>query len=181
MTISQILALIAPALLLAGAAYWCGRMDGYWNRAAEERARLDRYRRAVDDLDRWCGHEFPHARLIATHLHAVGEGHGLNAGTPAGDEPCTISGLRDQLRRLQSESGTSGVPADPMDWPLPCDVRVGHGVMRKGVRLGTLVARMKVLYEMATGANADEVAARTLEQRQALFDASGLAGASTQR
>lgn len=134
---------------------------------AEHRCRLDRYRRAVDDLDRWCGHEFPHARLIAAHLHAVGEGHGLNAGTPAGDEPCTISGLRDQLRR-KSESGASGAPSDPMDWPLPCDVRVGHGVMRKGVRLGTLVARMKVLYEMATGANADEVAGLTLEQRQAL-------------
>lgn len=178
---NEIIALCVFSLMAVVAAYWCGRADGYWRRAAQERARLDRYRCAVDDLDRWCGHEFPHARLIAAHLHAVGEGHWLNAGTPAGDEPCTVSGLREQLRQLQSESGASGVPSDPMDWPLPCDVRVGHGVMRKGVRLGTLVARMKVLYEMATGANADEVAARTLEQRQALFDASGLADASTQR
>ena len=61
-------------------------------------------------------------------------------------------------------------PADPMDWPLPCDVTVGHGTMRKGVRLGTLVQRMKVLYEMATGENADAVANRTPEERQVLFD-----------
>lgn len=60
--------------------------------------------------------------------------------------------------------------ADPMDWPLPCDVTVGHGTMRKGVKLRTLVARMKVLYEMATGNNADEVASRTPEQNAALAD-----------
>ena len=62
-------------------------------------------------------------------------------------------------------------PADPMDWPLPCDVTVGHGTMCKGVSLRTLVARMKVLYEMATGNNADEVANRTPETRAALADA----------
>lgn len=62
-------------------------------------------------------------------------------------------------------------PADPMDWPLPCDVTVGHGTMRKGVALRTLVLRMKGLYEMATGQNADEVAARTPEQRAELLSA----------
>lgn len=66
-------------------------------------------------------------------------------------------------------------PADPMDMPLPCDVKVGHGTMRKGVPLRTLVARMKVLYEMATGENADKVAGRTLQQRQELFQSSTLA------
>lgn len=66
--------------------------------AAEERVR--RYRQAVDDLDKWCGHEFPQARLIAAHLTAIGEGRGLNAGTPHGDEPCTVNSLREQLRRL---------------------------------------------------------------------------------
>jgi hypothetical protein len=60
------------------------------------------------------------------------------------------------------------VPTDPMDWPLPCDVHVGHGTMRKGVALRTLVTRMKVLYEMATGNDADVVANRTPEERQAL-------------
>ena len=65
-------------------------------------------------------------------------------------------------------------PGDPMDWPLPCDVTVGHGTMRKGVKLSTLVRRMKVLYKMATGLDADEVANRSPEERQAIFDASPL-------
>ena len=91
------------ALLVAAGAYWCGRADGYWRRAAEERRRLERYRQAVVALDQWCGHEFPQARLIAAHVQAVGEGRSLNAGTPAGDEPCTVSGLRDQLRRIGAQ------------------------------------------------------------------------------
>lgn len=45
-------------------------------------------------------------------------------------------------------------PADEMDWPLPCAVRVGHVTMAKGVRLRTLVARMQVLYDMCHGAAA---------------------------
>lgn len=68
---------------------------------------------------------------------------------------------------------------DPMDTPLPCDVKVGHGTIRKGVKLRTLVARMKVLYEMATGEKADAVAALTdaqREERLALFRADLAAG-----
>lgn len=61
-------------------------------------------------------------------------------------------------------------PMDPMDWPLPCDVTVGHGTMRKGVPLRALVLRMKTLYEMATGNDADMIANRTPEERQALAD-----------
>jgi hypothetical protein len=63
-------------------------------------------------------------------------------------------------------------PTDPLDMPLPCDVTVGHGTMRKGVALRTLVLRMKALYELATGNNADEVAGRTIEQRRELFEKS---------
>jgi hypothetical protein len=37
----------------------------------------------------------------------------------------------------------------PMDTPLPCDVKVGHVTIRKGVALRTLVMRMQVLYDMA--------------------------------
>jgi hypothetical protein len=79
-----------------------------------------------------------------------------------------------QVLALLAAAATSAAPAtvagtsDPMGWPLPCDVTVGHGTMRKGVSLRTLVARMKVLYEMATGNNADEVAARTPEQLTAM-------------
>lgn len=66
--------------------------------------RANRYQHAVDSVDMWCGHEFPQARLIAAHLMAEGEGLGMNAGTPMGDEPCTISGLREQLRRVAAEA-----------------------------------------------------------------------------
>ena len=38
---------------------------------------------------------------------------------------------------------------EPLDTPLPCDVKVGHVTIRKGVALSVLVARMQVLYDMA--------------------------------
>lgn len=64
----------------------------------------------------------------------------------------------DTLRRLISEQEQSSIPKDPMDTPLPCDVTVGHVIIRKGVALRTLVARMQVLYDMAQTAQgkADE-------------------------
>ena len=74
----------------------------------------------------------------------------------------------------QPDAAPVAQPGDPMDWPLPCDITVGHGTMRKGVKLSTLVRRMKVLYKMATGLDADEVANRSPEERQAIFDASPL-------
>lgn len=63
------------------------------------------------------------------------------------------------------EAPAVALPAEPMDWPLPCDVRVGHGIMRKGVPLRTLVTRMKVLYEMATGRDCDQVENQRAEQK----------------
>lgn len=59
------------------------------------------------------------------------------------------------------ENAEAHAIADPMDWPLPCDVTVGHGTMQKGVKLRTLVTRMEALYGMATGQDASEVANRT--------------------
>ena len=38
---------------------------------------------------------------------------------------------------------------EPLATPLPCDVKVGHVTIRKGVALSVLVARMQVLYDMA--------------------------------
>lgn len=64
--------------------------------------RCNRYIYAVDDLDRWCGHTSPHAKLIASHLRAHGEGHAYNAGTLAGNEVCSVNGLREQLKRLDA-------------------------------------------------------------------------------
>lgn len=85
--------------ILCGAVMWRGdRMESKTNNS-----RLDRLTRAICDLDLWCGHASPHARLIAGHLWAIASGEGLNAGTPCGSEPCTISGLREQLRRIDAE------------------------------------------------------------------------------
>ena len=84
-------------------AYWLGLYVGRIRHLAFVDRHLMRatdYRRAVDDLDRWCGHISPHARLIARHLKAIGEGTGYNAGTPVADEACHVSGLREQLKRL---------------------------------------------------------------------------------
>lgn len=44
-------------------------------------------------------------------------------------------------------------PTDPLDWPLPCDVTVGHATIHKGVTLRSLVAHMKTLYEIAARRN----------------------------
>lgn len=85
--------------MLIEMAYYIGKRQGHLD-CAPEIERSDRYRDAVYDLNKWCGHESPHARLISEHILAVGEGLAMNAGTPCGDEPCTISGLREQLRRL---------------------------------------------------------------------------------
>ena len=84
-------------------AYWLGLYVGRLRHLALVDRHLMRatdYRRGVDDLDRWCGHTSPHARLIARHLKAIGEGTGYNAGTPLADEACHVSGLREQLRRM---------------------------------------------------------------------------------
>ena len=83
--------------------YDLGKQQGCRN-CAPDIERADRYRNAVDLLDKWCGHESPQARLIAGHLLAVGEGMPMNAGTPCGDEPCSIPGLREQLRRMTPNS-----------------------------------------------------------------------------
>jgi hypothetical protein len=84
-----------------------GRFSLVFN-ATEERylsyiERASMYDQAIEDLDKWCGATSAHAYLIANHLKAVGQGESLNSGTPNKDEPCTISGLREQLRRLDEQ------------------------------------------------------------------------------
>jgi hypothetical protein len=59
------------------------------------------------------------------------------------------------------------VPIDPLDWPLPCDVKIGHGTHRKGTRLGSLVTRAQMLFETAYGPPPSaEDAARNLAELQ---------------
>lgn len=107
----------AAVLLGAGVllAYCLGLYVGrlrHFELVEKHLTRATNYQRAVDDLDRWCGHASPHARLIARHLKAIGEDAGYNAGTPVADEACHVSGLREQLKRLDH-------PAPPKINPLP--------------------------------------------------------------
>ena len=92
--------------LLVSSAYWLGREIGKHQQRElwrDHMEKCNRYVYAVDDLDKWCGHQSPHARLIARHMRAKGEGLGLNAGTPVDDEACQIGGLREQLKRLDTK------------------------------------------------------------------------------
>lgn len=91
--------------LFVGAAYLIGRSVGKYQQQELWREHMDkcnRYVYAVKDLDTWCGHQSPHARLIARHLRSAGEGLGLSGGTPVGDEACTVNGLREQLKRIDA-------------------------------------------------------------------------------
>ena len=91
--------------LLVLSVYWLGREIGKHQQRElwrDHMEKCNRYVYAVDDLDKWCDHQSPHARLIARHLRAIGEGLGHNAGTPVGDEACDVSGLREQLKRLDA-------------------------------------------------------------------------------
>ena len=51
--------------------------------------------------------------------------------------------------RLGRQAIAEAEKQEPMKLPLPCDVKVGHVTIRKGVALSVLVSRMQVLYNMA--------------------------------
>lgn len=107
-SILQLTSLVMLAVFVIGMAFKIGRKFGQADRLPQLEM-LWRYQHAVDDLDRWCGHMSPHARLIARHLTTIGEGkEGLNAGTPVDVEPCTIDGLRQQLKKLDVIESTLG-------------------------------------------------------------------------
>lgn len=60
-----------------------------------------RFRAYVEDYQRWLG-AFPEVAQVLKSLRAtVLGGEPINAGTPAGDEVCTVGGLRTQLLRMQ--------------------------------------------------------------------------------
>lgn len=96
----QAVVLLGAGVLLAYClGLYVGRLR-HFELVEKHLTRATNYQRAVDDLDRWCGHVSPHAWLIARHLKAIGEDAGYNAGTPVADEACHVSGLREQLKRL---------------------------------------------------------------------------------
>lgn len=109
---SQAQTTILLVVIFALLGYWIGLVTGRLRHLDLVRRHLERatdYQTAVDDLDRWCGHASPHARLIARHLKAIGEGLGYNAGSPVSDEACHVSGLREQLRRLDAARAAAKV------------------------------------------------------------------------
>lgn len=132
-------------IFLSAACVFGGYLIGIFigtKRAFKAEDRSDRYLFAILDLDRWCGHQFPAARVIAKHLKAVGEGKAINAGTPHGEEPCTVMGLREQLRRLEAKAA---LPEE--DAELLAQARELQEAFTEAVvpRDGTLIERMQYL------------------------------------
>jgi hypothetical protein len=58
-------------------------------------------------------------------------------------------------------AGTANCKADPLNTPLPCDVKVGGGTFRKGVKLGTFVEAARRWHNLAY----PELATLTDEQK----------------
>lgn len=84
------------------------RMRVYQEKAA-------RYAIGVSEFIHWCSHIKQEYRLIGEHLRTVGEGGSMNAGTPIGNEVCTIDGLREQLKRLDKfNKNPEGVTNDAL-------------------------------------------------------------------
>lgn len=91
-----LIVIVGGGIYMLGTVIGSHRQDLQWAQIAE---RGNRYRHAVQDLIQWC-QQSPHARLIATHLSAIGEGLEINTGTPVGVEACDVMGLRQQLQQL---------------------------------------------------------------------------------
>lgn len=107
--------LLASVVFLFLAGTLCGYAIGRGRTRQQLRVhedRANRYANAVKEFEQWCGHLNPSFRLIGEQLHSVGEGLPLNAGTPSGCEPCTISGLREQLKRINTVSNEPFVMLD---------------------------------------------------------------------
>jgi hypothetical protein len=74
-------------------------------RSSAEALRLERYRLHLREYRKWLS-EFPDIARVLDNLEAHAEGQEpLNAGTVTGSEHCTVSGLRDQVRRIRLANG----------------------------------------------------------------------------
>jgi hypothetical protein len=75
------------------------------------------------------------------------------AAGPDGFATWKDAAVAERVRRVRAEAIVPvAQPADPMDWPLPCDVKVGHVTIGKGCTLRLLAARTQVLYDMVQAA-----------------------------
>jgi len=80
------------------------RLKEYIDKFHYQLDRADRYYFAIEDLDKWCRYDLPEVEVIVNHLIAEGEGLSMNTGTPVGNEACTISGLREQIRKMKGSA-----------------------------------------------------------------------------
>ena len=105
----DVLVIGTPVMVLVmSAAYYAGRSRER-RELLPEAAAAARYKMACRDVLTWCCEdEFRPARRVAAHIMAHGEGEALNSGTPCADEPCTVNGLREQLRRINVITGATG-------------------------------------------------------------------------
>lgn len=90
--------------------------------------------------------------LVALHANMLAQDLDNQAERPTEEEFQACMAAASAAIRAATEEGAPA-PADPMDWPLPCDVVIGHITMRKGLKLSALVKPMQVLYEMTEGAS----------------------------
>lgn len=107
----DVLAIGAPVMALVTSAAYCAGRRRERRELWPEAAAAERYKMACRDVLTWCCQdEFRAARLVAGHIMDHGEGAGpINAGTPHGDETCTVNGLREQLRRVNRETANVGI------------------------------------------------------------------------
>lgn len=61
----------------------------------------------------------------------------------------TIQDMHNLVNELLDAAPEYQEPEHPLDTPLPCDIRIGAGTIKKGSKLSVLVARMNVLYQLA--------------------------------
>lgn len=91
----------------------------------------------------------PHTAEVINRLRAAlaAKTPQLSIGTPEGQRVYSLGYARGRAKEREVLAAKTEAPADPMDWPLPCDVTVGCGTHGKGTKLRGLVARMRRLYD----------------------------------
>jgi hypothetical protein len=88
---------------------------------------------------------------VKTWRERIGAGPDFPLHAPTAVEQAMVA----QISDLEAVVARQAVElADPMDWPLPCDVTVGACTIKKGCRLRALVRRMETLHGMAMRAYA---------------------------
>ena len=55
------------------------------------------------------------------------------------------------MMREALDKSRAAFPENAMDWPIPCDLTVGHGTITKGCKFSVVQTRMKALFDLAHG------------------------------